>query len=284
MSNAARKTPGDGDEVTDVAERYYDSRDADNFYLNIWGGEDIHIGLYETTDDIAEASRRTVERMAALLPALTADTRIIDLGAGYGGAARYLAGRYDCEVVCLNLSEVQNETNRRLSAARGLADRIRVEHGSFEDVPEPDAAFDVVWSQDAFLHSGRRSVVLAEAWRLLRPGGTLIFTDPMQADDCPPGVLQPVFDRIHLQSLGSFAFYRDTAERLGFDTVETENLTANLRAHYAHVRAALKAGYDEMAARSSPDYLDRMIVGLDNWVDAADRGYLAWGILAFRKR
>jgi sarcosine/dimethylglycine N-methyltransferase len=282
MSDVARKTPGDA--VTDVAERYYDSRDADNFYLNIWGGEDIHIGLYETTDDIAEASRRTVERMAALLPALTADTRIIDLGAGYGGAARYLAGRYGCEVVCLNLSEVQNETNRRLSAARDLTDRIRVEHGSFEDVPEPDASFDVVWSQDAFLHSGRRSVVLAEALRLLRPDGTLIFTDPMQADDCPPCVLQPVFDRIHLQSLGSFAFYRDTAEGLGFDTMKMENLTANLRAHYAHVRAALKAGYDEMVARSSPDYVDRMIVGLDNWVDAADRGYLAWGILAFRKR
>lgn len=269
--------------ATDVAEQYYDSADADNFYLNIWGGEDIHIGLYETTDDIAAASRLTVERMAAKLPALGADTRIIDLGAGYGGAARFLAERFGCAVVCLNLSNVQNDTNRRLSAAQGLADRIRVEHGSFEAVDEPDAAFDVVWSQDAFLHSSRRETVLAEAWRLLKPGGHLIFTDPMQADDCPPGVLQPVYDRIHLQSLGSFGFYRQAAEALGFETVAIDDQTHNLRNHYARVREVLQTEYDAMAARSSSDYLDRMIVGLGNWVDAADKGYLAWGILVFRK-
>jgi cyclopropane fatty-acyl-phospholipid synthase-like methyltransferase len=271
------------EQVVAVAEQYYDSRDADNFYLNIWGGEDIHIGLYEETDNIAEASRRTVARMAEQLPGLDSSSRVIDLGAGYGGAARWLAGRFGCEVVCLNLSEVQNETNRRLSAAQGLEERIRVEHGSFESVQEPDATFDVVWSQDAFLHSSRRTVVLAEAFRLLRPGGTLIFTDPMQHDECPPGVLQPVYDRIHLQSLGSFGFYRAEAGKLGFETVMADDLTHDLRAHYARVREVLQADYTRMADRSSGDYLDRMIVGLGNWVDAADKGYLAWGILAFRK-
>jgi cyclopropane fatty-acyl-phospholipid synthase-like methyltransferase len=269
--------------AVEVAEAYYDSRDADNFYLNIWGGEDIHIGLYETTQDIAEASRRTVARMAGHLSGLGADTRIIDLGAGYGGAARWLAREHGCQVVCLNLSDVQNETNRRLNDAQGLADRIRVEHGSFEAVDEPDGAFDVVWSQDAFLHSSRRETVLGEAFRLLRPGGTLIFTDPMQADDCPSGVLQPVYDRIHLESLGSFGFYKTAAEAIGFETVALDDLTPNLRAHYARVRAVLEGEYEAMAARTSRDYLDRMLLGLANWVDAADRGYLAWGILAFRR-
>lgn len=279
-------TEGSGPAETDavaVAEQYYDSSDADNFYFAIWGGEDIHIGLYEETDDIAEASRRTVERMAAKVPGLGQDTRIIDLGAGYGGAARYLARTHGCNVVCLNLSKVQNETNRRLTVAQGLSERVRVEHGSFEEVAEQDAAFDVVWSQDAFLHSGRRDAVVGEAWRLLRPGGMLVFTDPMQADDCPPDVLQPVYDRIHLQSLGSFGFYRATAEALGFETVSIDDQTHNLRTHYARVREVLQANYAEMAGRSSRDYLDRMIVGLGNWVDAADKGYLAWGIMAFRK-
>lgn len=271
------------DKLVAIARRYYDSGDADNFYSNIWGGEDIHIGLYETTDDIAEAGRRTVERMVAQLPTIDTDTRIIDLGAGYGGAARLLASRFGCSVVCLNLSEVQNATNRRLTRAQGLADGIRVKQGSFEAVAEPDAAFDIVWSQDAFLHSGRRDTVLAEAFRLLKVGGTLIFTDPMQADDCPPGVLQPVYDRIHLRSLGSFAAYRRAAEAIGFRMVSVENLTGNLRTHYARVRDALLSDYEALAARSDRYYLDQMLVGLQNWVDAADKGYLAWGILAFRK-
>ena len=38
-------------------EEYYDSIEADEFYKNFWGGEDIHIGLYATPDeDISKAS------------------------------------------------------------------------------------------------------------------------------------------------------------------------------------------------------------------------------------
>ena len=98
-----------------ITEVYYDSREADNFYFNIWGGEDIHIGLYEETQDIAQASRATVTRMANAIPNLNTNTQLIDLGSGYGGAARYLANKFGCNVSCLNLSNVQNETNRRLN-------------------------------------------------------------------------------------------------------------------------------------------------------------------------
>lgn len=277
-------TNADGqDAVAAVAEAYYDSDDADNFYFNIWGGEDIHIGLYEETTDIAAASQRTVAHMADLIGDLNADTRILDMGAGYGGAARYLARNFGSRVVCLNLSEAQNETNRRLTRENELGDLIRVVHGSFEQVPEPDKSFDVVWSQDAILHSGDRARVLSEAWRVLVPGGVLIFTDPMQADDCPEGVLQSVYDRIHLRNLGSFAWYHEAAEAQGFQIDTLENSTHNLRNHYARVRDELQTRYDEMKQVASAEYLDRMIGGLGDWVDAADKGYLAWGILAFHK-
>jgi glycine/sarcosine/dimethylglycine N-methyltransferase len=258
-----------------VSEEYYDSADADNFYYEVWGGEDIHIGLYDETTDIKEASRRTVEAMADRLGRLDADTKVLDMG--------HLAARSGCSVTCLNISEAQNDTNRFLNRRQRLADRISVVHGSFEEVPAADASYDVVWSQDSFLHSGDRERVLAEAFRVLKSGGELIFTDPMQADDCPQGVLQPVYDRIHLTSLGSFAFYREAAERLGFETVELVELTPNLRRHYARVAGDLRVRYDALAERCSRDYLDRMLVGLDNWVKAADSGWMAWGILHFRK-
>jgi len=102
-------------EVVETARHYYNSDDADNFYFHVWGGEDIHIGLYEGPQDtIAEASRRTVERIVRLACNLGSSSRVLDVGAGYGGAARYLAGRYGCRVVALNLSEKE----RRLPAGR----------------------------------------------------------------------------------------------------------------------------------------------------------------------
>ena len=268
----------------DVAEDYYDSRDADTFYSLVWGGEDLHIGIYENTSDIREASHETVDRMAALVPDLGKGTDVLDIGAGYGGSMRRIVERFGCSAVCLNISETQNDTNRAKNRQQGLADRIGVVHGVFEDIPEEDARYDVVWSQDAILHSDQRAKVLSEVWRVLRPGGYFVFTDPCQADDVPPGVLQPVYDRLQLQSLGSFRFYREAAESLGFEVMRQEEMTQNLRTHYDRVREQLLANYDKLReSGASAEYLDKMVVGLENWVKAADAGHLAWGIQLFRK-
>src|SRR5690606_24406193 len=193
---------------------YYDSDDADSFYAEIWGGEDIHIGLYEyPTQPVREASRATVRVLADTLQSMGPDTRVLDLGSGYGGTARSLVQRFGCHVTCLNLSEAQNARKRRLTQAHGLEDRVHVVHGNFEEIPFENAVFDVVCSQDALLHSGRRGLVLEEVARVLRPGGQFVFTDPMQSDDCPEGVLDPVLARIHLVTLGSFRFYRQKLDR-----------------------------------------------------------------------
>ena len=270
-------------EAVERAEAYYDSAEADAFYKTFWGGEDIHIGLYRDHEEpIAEASRRTVERMADRMTGVTGDTRVLDLGAGYGGSARLIAQRFGCHVTCLNLSETQNDLNREKNAELGLNDLVRVVHGDFERLPDDDDSFDVVWSQDAILHSGDRPRVLDEIKRVLKPGGQLVFTDPMQADDCPEGVLQPILDRIQLSTLGSFGFYRAELGKRGFAETGIEDLTGQLRTHYWRVRKALTENYDQAVGLSGPQYVDNMIRGLQHWVDGADKGYLAWGIMDFR--
>ncbi len=267
-----------------LAETYYDSRDADTFYRTVWGGEDIHIGLYETPgQDIAEASRRTVEAIAGMLQGAGPDTAILDIGAGYGGSARYLAETFGCHVTCLNLSDVQNAHNQRLNEKQGLSRRIAVVHGNFEAIPGPAAAYDVVWSQDAILHSGNRRRVLEQVARVLRPGGTFIFTDPMQSDDCPPGVLKPILDRIHLATLGSPGFYRATLAELGFREVRFVPMVEHLRHHYHRVGQDLKARRAALGQSVSDAYVETMLRGLQHWVDGADRGYLTWGIFQFEK-
>jgi len=87
-----------------------------------------------------------------------------------------------------------------------------------------------------------------------------------------------------LNSLGSMRFYREAAQALGFETLAQEDMTHQLRTHYARVREELLANYGTLRDRgSSAEYLDRMAIGLENWVKAADAGHLAWGIQLFRK-
>lgn len=271
-------------QAVQTARDYYNSDDADAFYAGIWGGEDIHIGLYERGDEpIADASRRTVRRIAERLETLGSGSEVIDLGGGYGGSARHLAGEYGARVVSLNLSEVENERARALNREHGLDDKIEIVDGNFEDVPYGDDRFDVVFSQDAFLHSGDRARVLEEIRRVLRPGGELIFTDPMQSDNAGGANLQPVLDRLNLQSLGSPGFYRERLGALGFEEIDFTDLTGHLTAHYDRVRRELEARYDDIVGEKiSRDYADNMLKGLGHWVRAGETGELSWGILHFR--
>ena len=276
--------PSTRSQTVAIAEAYYDSSEADEFYKNFWGGEDIHIGLYETPDEgIAAASHRTVVTMAAALGELGAESKVLDLGSGYGGSARYLAAEFGCRVDCLNLSQTQNKLNSEKNKSAGLDKLINVIHGSFEDIPAQGPAYDVVWSQDAFLHSGHRASVLDEIDRVCKPGGHVIFTDPMQADDCPDGVLQPILDRIHLETMGSFAFYRTELAARRFEEISVQPMLGQLRTHYAQIGEEVRNRYELAVSLSGKEYVDNMLRGLKHWVDGADQNYLAWGILHFRK-
>jgi sarcosine/dimethylglycine N-methyltransferase len=271
-------------DAVQIARTYYDSSDADRFYATIWGGEDIHVGLYDDpADSIVVASRRTVERMATKLATLPPGATVLDLGSGYAGAACHLARTAGLRVVALNLSRAQNERARALVRERGLDRLVEVVDGSFEDVPFGPGSFDAVWSQDAILHSGDRARVFDEIGRVLRPGGHLVFTDPMQSDDCPPGVLEPILARIHLTSLASPAFYRAEADRVGLQELELDDLSEHLPLHYGAVLRETERRHDTLVAAITPAYIERMKAGLRHWIDGGEAGHLRWGIFHFRR-
>ena len=132
MSTATEKT------AVDKAEEYYNSTPADEFYFKIWGGTHIHVGIYDhAKESIKDASPKIVQMMASKLK-LDSNTKLLDLGSGYGGAVRFLAKKFGVQVTCLNLSETQNERNRDLNKEAGLDKLITVVEGNFEDIPFPE--------------------------------------------------------------------------------------------------------------------------------------------------
>jgi sarcosine/dimethylglycine N-methyltransferase len=124
---------------------------------------------------------------------------------------------------------------------------------------------------------------MAEVDRILKPGGEFIFTDPMQADDCAPGLLKPVLDRLHLESLASIGFYQKQAVQLGWQELAVHDLTPQLVKHYTRVRQELLQRRVLLSHSVSDAYIDRMIEGLGHWIEAGERGLLRWGILHFGK-
>ena len=272
-------------ETVSTARDYYNSNDADNFYYRIWGGEDIHVGIYsEPGESVRQASQRTVERMVSKLNReIVPGIRVLDIGSGYGGVARYLAKMFGCNVTALNLSEVENRRHRQMNEEQGVADLIEVIDGSFEDLPFPEANFDVVWSQDAICHSENRRRVVQEVVRVLDAGGQFVFTDILQADDCPDGVLQPILDRIHLTSLGSPSFYRSACEAAGLHEVSFQELTHYLIQHYERISKEMANHSDSLHESVSGIFIENMLKGLGHWVEGGKKGYLVWGIFVYEK-
>ena len=277
MSTTIEKT------AVDKAEEYYNSTPADEFYFKIWGGDHIHVGIYNhSKESIKDASPRIVQMMASKLN-LKTNIKLLDLGSGYGGAARYLAKNFGFQVTCLNLSKTQNERNSSLNKKQNLDNLITVVEGNFEDIPFPEDSFDIVWSQDAIVHSANRELVVQEVVRVLNDSGEFIFTDLMQTNDCPKSILKPVLDRIQLYSLGSFGFYVEQGRKFGVKKTEVRDLSEHLTTHYQRVMEETQDRYVEMVEVCGKEYIDKMIQGLKHWVKAGENDYLSWGIVHMNK-
>ncbi|WP_431045357.1 SAM-dependent methyltransferase [Streptomyces sp. P1-3] len=199
------------------------------------------------------------------------ESTVLDLGSGYGGPTRYLAERFGCRVIALNLSEAQNQRHRATNAKRGLDGLIEVVTGSFQDIPCKDRRFDVVWSQEAFCRSGDRARVLSEAVRVLKPEGALVFTDLMAAEDTPAEVLRPAVSRLGVDALATPDFYRRTLTGLGLSRIDFDDQSSQLVRHYVRLTEETHQREKELRGIISPAYLDRLLGNLPLWVAAAAR-------------
>jgi sarcosine/dimethylglycine N-methyltransferase len=270
------------------ARLHYDRELTDQFYHAVWAEDDllIGVGLFESPDDrLQTACRRTVRMLMDRLPAAPRgrELSVLDLGGGYGASARMLVRERACRVVCVNLGGVQNREHRARNAALGLAERISVVDGDFQDLPEGLGTFDVVWSQDAFVHASDRHRLFAEMDRVAVPGGDILFTDLLRQPDCADDALAKVHARLGLSDIATLDGYCRLARDREWTVDEAVDLSGHLLAHYRCLRATLDSRRAGLLDRFRAEDLARIGQGIDTWIDAAEQGHLRWGLFHFQK-
>jgi SAM-dependent methyltransferase len=109
-------------------------------------------------------------------------SRVLDLGCGIGGPARYLAATFGCKVTGVDLSPAFIDAATYLTARTGLSDRVTFQVGEALHLPFEDSAFDAVFLQHVAMNVGDRSALYAEARRILAKGGRFATYDVVLRD------------------------------------------------------------------------------------------------------
>jgi ubiquinone/menaquinone biosynthesis C-methylase UbiE len=177
-------------------------------------GEQIHVGGLRSSVALAEKAR------------VRDGMRGVDLCCALGAGMRFLAKTYGLAMWGVDGTPAMLEKARARAAAEGLAGKLEFILGDVTRVDAPDASFDLVWGEDAWCYVDDKDTLIGEAARLLRPGGTLAFTDWIEG---PAGLSEEEAARINafmvFPYMESLEGYRRLMEKHGLRVDAAEDLT-----------------------------------------------------------
>ncbi len=105
---------------------------------------------------------------------------VLEIGCGSGGYAVHLVEKLGCRLLGLDLNAPGVHNANQLALAQGLASQARFERcDAAKPLPFDDHTFDAVFSNDVLCHLPGRPQVLAEIFRILKPGARMLFSDAL---------------------------------------------------------------------------------------------------------
>jgi ubiquinone/menaquinone biosynthesis C-methylase UbiE len=120
--------------------------------------------------------RRALNDLQPMIPARQRFARILDVGCGFGHSFHELAQRFQPDVI-VGLDADPGLIERAGPQAQSCAAKVALQAGNAAAMPWPDASFDMVYCHQTFHHIVAQEEALAEFFRVLKPGGVLLFAE-----------------------------------------------------------------------------------------------------------
>ncbi len=142
-------------------------------------GAGAPLDLLGAVDEFHMGGRPATKALAAAL-APAPGAKLLDLGCGIGGTARWLAAACAIEVEGVDLTPEFVAVGQALTRELGLEGQVRLRQGNVLALPFPAESFDAAVMLHVGMNIADKAALFAEVARVLRPGGRFAVYDVMR--------------------------------------------------------------------------------------------------------
>jgi len=153
---------------------------------------------------------------------------VLEVASGSGGPSLYLAHKFGCQITGIDINQNGvDAANKSAKAAEAANVSYRLADAE-KKLPFEDESFDAIMCMDSMNHFHDRLAIFREWQRVLRPGGRIVFTDPV--------VITGPVSNVELaerSAIGFFIFMPvgwtvNYLKQAGFHLIKREDVTANI--------------------------------------------------------
>lgn len=198
---------------------------------------------------------------------------VLDIGCGLGGADLALIQAHGAAYVTgIDVEDPALDRARALVAAHGLDAQIGLMKVAPGPLPFPAESFDVVFSKDSIVLIPDKHALMAEVFRVLKPGGLFIGSDWLMGSDAISPLMADYLAVAELAGMATATRYRAAMQAAGFTDIRMADRNAwyrdQARVELARLQGAAGTRAAAIAGRAHVDYCiqtwARMIPVLDS--------------------
>lgn len=245
--------------------------------------ESITVEELAPVDEFHIGGRQATENLLKQLNFSDRD-HILDVGCGLGGAARFIAQRYNNRVTGIDLTEEFVETGKSLCGWVNLDKQVTLHHGSATEMPFHDELFDGAYMLHVGMNIEDKDRLFREVFRVLRPGSIFGVYDIMRIDE--GGLTYPVpwATERSTSRLATPEQYQQALGNAGFEISAKNSRREFALKFFKQLREKTKASGGPPPLGLHTLMQESTSIKINNMVDNIAAGYIAPVEIIARKR
>ena len=150
------------------------------------------------------------------------NSKILDIGCGIGGPARFLVEISNCSVTGIDLTSSYIETGNKLTKLMGLEDRVQLVKASALEIPFDKNSFDSSYMIHVGMNIKEKARLMGEVFRVTKAEGTFVIYDVMKLRDLHVDYPLPWADKKEESAVDLISTYETELLNAGFQVIEKE--------------------------------------------------------------